>query len=105
MGHALDHEAERLRQERAEIAEHQRLRGELEAAGVTVTGTLPADGQLLTSLCHDGEVLTPETHAACPGPGRVLPPLRPGQPGVLLRRPGRLRAHLPLRGRSRRAQR
>jgi len=73
-GMPLDHEAERLRQERAEIAEHQRIRAELEGAGVTVTGALPASGQLLTGLCHDDEVLTPETHAACPGRGAFFRP-------------------------------
>ena len=73
-GMSLDHEAERLRQERAEIAEHQRIRAELEGAGVTVTATLPANGQLLTSLCHDDQILTPETHAACPGRGAFFRP-------------------------------
>ena len=73
-GMSLDHEAERLRHERAEIAEHQRIRAELEAAGVTVTATLPANGQLLTSLCHDDQILTPETHAACPGRGAFFRP-------------------------------
>ena len=73
-GMPLEHEAERLRQERAEIAEHQRVRAELEEAGVTVTGTLPANSQLLTSLCHDDQVLTPETHAACPGRGVFFRP-------------------------------
>ena len=73
-GMPLDHEAERLRQERAEIAEHQRVRAELEGAGASVTGTLPTGGQLLTSLCHDDQVLTPGTHAACPGRGVFFRP-------------------------------
>ena len=66
---AFEHEAERLRQQRAEHAEHDRLRRELEQAGVTVTDTLPAAAHLLTGLRHDGADLTPETHAACPGRG------------------------------------
>ena len=73
-GMTLEHEAERLRQERAEHAEHQRLRGELDNAGYVITGTLPADGQLLSSLCQDEEVLTIDTHAACPGRGVFFRP-------------------------------
>jgi ParB family transcriptional regulator, chromosome partitioning protein len=65
----LDHHAERLRQEREEKAEHARLCRELEAAGVTVTKALPPGGQLLTVLHHDGDDLTPESHAGCAGRG------------------------------------
>jgi ParB family chromosome partitioning protein len=66
---ALDHQAERLRQERADKAEHVRLRQEMEAAGYGITEALPPGGQLLTALRHDGEELTAETHAGCPGRG------------------------------------
>ena len=65
----LEHEAELLRQARAEQAEHQRIRGELEAAGFAVTEILPANGVYLTVLGHDGDDLTPDSHAACPGRG------------------------------------
>lgn len=65
----LEHEAELLRQARAEDAEHDRIRRELEKAGYTVTEILPANGQHLTALSHDGEDLTPETHTTCPGRG------------------------------------
>ena len=65
----LEHEAELLRQARAEQAEHGRIRGELESAGFAVTEILPANGQHLTVLCQDGEDLTPEAHAFCPGRG------------------------------------
>ncbi len=68
-GGSLDHEAERIRQERAEHADHERLRAELEEAGYAITALLPATGQTLVSLCHDGELLTPETHAGCAGRG------------------------------------
>jgi ParB family chromosome partitioning protein len=76
----LEHEAELLRQARAEQAEHQRIRGELEAAGFAVTEILPANGQYLTVLGHDGDDLTPDSHAACPGRGvlfRSYDPLTP----------------------------
>ena len=66
---AFEHEAERLRQQRAEHAEHERLRRDLDQAGVTVTETLPLAAHLLTGLRHDGADLTPESHAACPGRG------------------------------------
>ena len=66
---SLEHQAERLRQERAEQAEHQRLVAELEASGLTITDDQPPSAMLLTLLKHDGEQLTPETHATCPGRG------------------------------------
>src|SRR6266568_998738 len=65
----LDHHAERLRQEREEQAEHARLCRELEEAGVTVTDAPPPGGQLLAVLRHDGDDLTPESHAGCAGRG------------------------------------
>jgi ParB-like chromosome segregation protein Spo0J len=65
----LEHTAQRIRHHKAEAAEHARLRSELEAAGVTVTDEIPPGAQLLDSLLHDGEELTPEGHAACPGRG------------------------------------
>jgi ParB family chromosome partitioning protein len=66
---AFEHEAERIRQNRAEQAEQDRLRRDLEEAGVTVTDTLPAGAHPLAGLRHDGEDLTPESHASCPGRG------------------------------------
>ena len=65
----LEHEAELLRQARTEQAEHHRVRAELESAGFAVTEILPPNGQHLSVLCHDGEDITPESHAACPGRG------------------------------------
>ncbi len=65
----LEHEAELLRQARAEDAEHERIRGELEAAGYAISEILPPNGQYLSVLHHDGADLTPETHAECPGRG------------------------------------
>jgi len=71
-GYALEHAAERIRQDRAEAAEHQRIRAELTANGITVTDHLPEGAAWLTSLRHDGEDLTPEAHAACPGHGATF---------------------------------
>jgi ParB family transcriptional regulator, chromosome partitioning protein len=66
---SVEHQAERLRQERRERAEHERLVAELEASGLTITDDLPPGALLLTLLKHDGERLTPETHTTCPGRG------------------------------------
>jgi len=68
-GYNIEYEAERIRQQRAEAAEHQRLLEELQAAGVQITPDLPAGAVRLSQLLHDGEELTPETHASCPGRG------------------------------------
>ena len=68
-GYNVEYEAERIRQQRAEAAEHQRLLEELQAAGVQITTDLPAGAVRLSQLLHDGEELTPETHASCPGRG------------------------------------
>ena len=76
----LDHHAERLRQERADQAEHARLCRELQDAGVTVTDALPAAGQLLAVLRHDGEDLTPESHAGCAGRGAFFRTYDPTTP-------------------------
>ena len=68
-GYNVEYEAERIRQQRAEAAEHQQLLDELQAAGVQITTDLPAGAVRLSQLLHDGEDLTPETHASCPGRG------------------------------------
>src|ERR1022692_3863799 len=59
--------AERIRQDRAEAAQHEQLVAGLEAAGITVTEGLPDGAARLAGLVHDGADLTPETHASCPG--------------------------------------
>jgi ParB family chromosome partitioning protein len=68
-GYGAEYAAERIRQDRAEAAEHERLRAELEAAGTPVTPDLPEGAVRLTALTHDGDDLTPESHASCPGRG------------------------------------
>ena len=73
-GHSLEHQAELLRQEHAARAEHERLRRDLQDAGVTLTDSLPPGGQLLAVLSHDGQDLTPEAHASCPGRGAYFRP-------------------------------
>ncbi len=68
-GRGFDHTAEKLRQQRADQSEQDRLRGDLTAAGYAVNDTLPSGAQRLTMLLHDGAELTDETHADCPGRG------------------------------------
>jgi ParB family chromosome partitioning protein len=63
----LEHAAERLRQDKAEAADHERIRAELEAAGCPVTDQIVAGSMLLSSLAHDGADLTEDTHRSCPG--------------------------------------
>ena len=73
-GHSLEHQAELIRQEQAARAEHERLRRDLQDAGVALTDSLPPGGQLLAVLSHDGQDLTPEAHASCPGRGAYFRP-------------------------------
>jgi ParB family chromosome partitioning protein len=63
----LEHAAERIRLNNAEAADHERIKAELEAAGCTITDQIVPGSMLLTSLAHDGEDLTEETHKDCPG--------------------------------------
>jgi hypothetical protein len=72
--------AERIRQDRAEAAKHDRLTAELEATGITVTDDLPDGAARLSSVLHDGEDLTAEAHAACSGRGAYFPSWNPLQP-------------------------
>lgn len=60
---------ERIRTDRAERAEHHRLRTELEEAGYAVTDHLPETAALVSELDHDGEPLTIERHTDCDGRG------------------------------------
>ncbi len=79
-GYNVEYEAERIRQERAEAAEHQRLLDELQAAGSRSPPTCPAGAVRLSQLLHDGEDLTPEAHATCPGRGAYFHLLGPATP-------------------------
>jgi ParB family chromosome partitioning protein len=72
-GYSVEYVAERIRQDRAEAAEHERLRAELEAAGTPVTDELPDGAVRLTALVQDEDDLTPEAHASCPGRGVFFP--------------------------------
>ena len=69
LGHTAEYVAERIRQDRAETAQHEQQAAELEAAGFTVTDGLPDGAARLAGLLHDGQDLTPEAHAGCPGRG------------------------------------
>ena len=71
-GYPLEHTAQRIRQDRAEAAEHARIRADLETSGVTVTDQLPDGAAWLDSLTHDGADLTPDSHAACRGHGATF---------------------------------
>jgi ParB family chromosome partitioning protein len=68
-GYPLEHVAERIRQQRAEKAGHQRVRAELAASGCHISDQIVPGSSLLTSLAHDGQDLTPQTHKDCPGHG------------------------------------
>lgn len=60
---------ERVRTERAEAAEHARLRAELEESGITVTEQLPSGALTLARLADAVDGFDPETHATCGGHG------------------------------------
>jgi hypothetical protein len=79
-GHPVEYVAERIRQDRAEQAEHDRLRAQFDAAGTLVTADLSDGAERLASLTHDGEPLTPEAHAGCPGRGVFFPSWNRTQP-------------------------
>jgi ParB family chromosome partitioning protein len=68
-GYALEHIAERIRLDRAEAAEHEKISAALEASGCPVTADLPGGASLLTGLLHDGADITAESHRDCPGHG------------------------------------
>ncbi len=73
--------AARIRQDRAEAAEHARLLAELAEAGIPVTDGLPDGAAWLHSLTTaDGSELTAEAHAGCPGRGAAFQPWNPLHP-------------------------
>jgi len=72
-GYLVEYVAERIRRDRTEAAEHQRMVDELSAAGFEITDEVPPGGMRLSQLRHDGEDLTPEAHAACLGRGVYFP--------------------------------
>jgi ParB family chromosome partitioning protein len=79
-GWPLEHAAERIRQDRAAKAERDQLRTTLLAAGVPLTGRLPEGADWLTSLTHDGQEITPESHGSCPGHGAAFDDWNPLHP-------------------------
>jgi len=79
-GKSGEHVAERIRQERTELAEHERLAEQLRADGYAITTEIPPNASMLHALLHDGQELTPEAHAACPGRGVYFGPYQPLQP-------------------------
>jgi len=79
-GYGVEHVAERIRRDRAEAAQHEQLVTELTATGVTVTDTLPDGARRLDVLTHDGDELTPASHAQCPARGAFFSSLYPLDP-------------------------
>jgi ParB family transcriptional regulator, chromosome partitioning protein len=74
------HTAEQIRQERTELADHQDLVTRLTASGYTVTTELPPGAVMLHALLHDGQDLTEEADAACPGRGTYFTSYQPLAP-------------------------
>jgi ParB family transcriptional regulator, chromosome partitioning protein len=66
-GRTGQHVAERLRQERAHEAARQQLITQLTSDGYQIADEYPGIRLLLIYLTQDGQDLTPQTHAACPG--------------------------------------
>ena len=95
-GYSAEYVAERIRRDRAEAAEQQRIVEELQAAGFEITDEVPPGGARLSQLRHDGEALTPEAHAACPGRGVYFPPWNLTQPVHFCASPQE-HGHTPLR--------
>lgn len=79
-GHSVDHVAEQIRQDHAEKTKHDQLVTELTAAGITITDTLPDGARPLDMLTHDGQDLTPDNHARCPGRSAYFRPWSPLEP-------------------------
>ena len=96
-GGSLEHEAERIRQQRAE---RSRPRAAVRRAGRgRVRGRRLQPGTAPAADRPDPRRRGPHPGdpRQLPRPGRDLPSLGPDQPGALLRRPRHLRAHRPLR--------
>ena len=77
-GRTGQHVAEAIRHERAEAAAREQLTTQLTADGYAITAHYPDGRLLLTGLAHDGQDLTPEAHAACPGRAVYLNPYNQG---------------------------
>jgi len=69
-----DYTVEAIRLNRAERAEHTRLRADLVTAGHAVTEHLPQSARPLADLEHDGVPLDEESHATCDGRGAYAAP-------------------------------
>lgn len=61
------HAVTRAEQDRKIARRIAKRRAELESAGRTVVDTVPSTGKRISGLLHDGDVLTDESHADCPG--------------------------------------
>jgi ParB family chromosome partitioning protein len=75
-----EYAAEVIRQRRRDAAAHDQIAAQLQADGVTVTNAMPGLGRRLDLLQHDGQPLTPEAHARCPGRGAFFHSYAPLEP-------------------------
>jgi ParB family transcriptional regulator, chromosome partitioning protein len=79
-GESGQHTAERIRAERAAEAEREQVLSRYRENGYQITGSLPQGAMPVQGLLQDGEELTPEAHAACPGRGIVFYSWDPDHP-------------------------
>jgi ParB family chromosome partitioning protein len=79
-GRSGQHAAEQIRQERADAVKHLRLMEHLRADGYVIAEHFPPNAFMLHALVHDGQDLTPEAHASCPGRGVYFGAYRPLDP-------------------------
>jgi ParB family transcriptional regulator, chromosome partitioning protein len=75
-----EYAAEAIRQKRRDAAAHAEIVAQLEADGFSVTDGMPDLGVRLDLLQHDGQPLTLETHAGCPGRGAYFHSYAPLDP-------------------------
>jgi ParB family chromosome partitioning protein len=80
MNQSGQHTAEQIRRERSAEAERQQILCRFRDDEYQITEQLPAGAMPLHFLLHDGQDLTPETHANCPGRGIIFYSWDPASP-------------------------
>jgi ParB-like chromosome segregation protein Spo0J len=92
-GYPVEYVAERIRRDRAETAEHQRMVDELRGAGFEITDEVPPGwGAAVAAAARRGRP-HPREPRRLPGAGRVLPALEPDPAGALLHQSSGTRPH------------